>query len=185
MNDYRALSLVFDFEFIGEKKQKKPGQKPRPVSLDVAGSSSRASCWNRSGPSGWGASPPWLPRLPSWQTPLVPLNTDHPWSQSRSLPGYITPPIKPSLVVSRPPWPRLSQFNDHPWSPPAHPLHYETGFPLPLQLLPFYSVNGSAVVYLLLLNTKLVFTWCTALHGIMCSRNSFSYARMLLHAIFR
>ena len=48
-----------------------------------------------------------------------------------------------------------------------------------------YSVNGSAVVYLFLRNTKLVFTWCTALHGIMCSRSSFSYARMLLQAIFK
>ncbi len=54
-----------------------------------------------------------------------------------------------------------------------------------LQLLPFYSSNGSAVVYLFLRNTKLVFTWCTALHGIMCSRSSFSYARMLEHAIFK
>ena len=37
------------------------------------------------------------------------------------------------------------------------------------------------MVYLFLRNTKLVFTWCTALHGIMCSRSSFSYARMLFN----
>ena len=81
---------------------------------------------------------------------------------------------------------QVLKFNDHPWSPPASPLHYETGCPLLLQLYCLiHSVNGSAVVYLFLRNTKLVFTWCTALHGMMCSRSSFSYARMLLQAIFK
>ena len=56
--------------------------------------------------------------------------------------------------------------------------------PAPASAL-LYSPNGNAVVYLFLRNTKLVFTWCTALHGIMCSRSSCSYARMLWHAIFK
>jgi len=161
--------------------------------LDYAGSSSRASCWKL-----FKSRAVEAPALPgclachSWQSPPDPLNTDHPWSNSRSPCPWPHHSSKvPSLVVSRPPWPPLSQycastqFNDHPWSPPAFPLHYETGYPLRLQLLPFYSSNGNAVVYLLLRKTKLVFTWWTALQGIMCSRSNLSYARMLLHTTFK
>jgi len=122
----------------------------------------------------------------SWQSPPDPLKTDHPWSLSSSLPGYITPPNRtvPGGLTAF----LAASFVIQMTIPGRH-LHIrcitKLVFPLPLQLLPSYSVNGSAVVYLLLLNTKLVFTWCTALHGIMCSRSNFSYARMLLHAIFK
>jgi len=123
------------------------------------------------------------------------LENDHPWSLHRShFPGYITPPngtFPGGLSRSsrdrffRNTLRKFSNLNDHPWSPPAYPLHYETGFLSQLQLLPFHSSNGNAVVYLFFRNTKLVFTWCTARQGIMCSRSSASYARMLLHAIFK
>ena len=146
------------------------------------------------GSGGGGASPPWLPPLPYLALATHPLNTDHPWSLSRShFPGYITPPNGTFPGgLSRSSRDRLfrntaqvSKLNDLPWSPPADPLRYETGFLSRSSFCPHHSPNGNAVVYLFLRSTKLVLTWCTALHGIIRSRSSFSYARMLLHAIFK
>ena len=60
-------------------------------------------------------------------------------------PGYITPPngtFPGGLSRSsrdrlfRNTLRKLSELNDLPWSPPAYPLHYETGFLSQLQLLP-------------------------------------------------
>jgi hypothetical protein len=117
--------------------KKKPGRKAPAVSLDYPGSSSRASVgfW---GSGGGGASPPWLPPLPFLAHTTHPLKNDHPWSLHRSqFPGYITPPNgtfpgglsrSSSDRLFRNTLRKLSELNDLPWSPPAYPLHYETGF---------------------------------------------------------
>jgi hypothetical protein len=81
-------------QFVTRLGKKKPGRKAPAVSLDLPGSSSRTSGWiltlasatcaapTRIGPSGGGASPPWLPPSPFLAQATPSLENDHPWSSS-------------------------------------------------------------------------------------------------------
>jgi len=172
---------------------KKPGHMAPAVSLDYPGSSSRASGWIRR--TGRRRCQPSLApscAIPGSRHPS--LENDHPWSLpvAFSLATSLHQ-MEPSLVVSRGPPGRNFRNTLHKPSiqmtVPGRHLHVRcitklVSSPYSSSGLS-YSSNGNAVVYLFLRNTKLVFTWCTALQGIICSRSSFSYARMLLHAIFK
>ena len=161
------------------------------------------------GPGGGGASRPWLPPSPflALTTPSLENGPSLVLFLAASIRGYITPtcfpyngsvlhcvpPMGPSLVVCRGLPDRsfrnnIAQVSNSMTFPGRH-LQVRcvtklVSSPAPASAL-LYSPNGNAVVYLFLRNTKLVFTWCTARHGMMCSRSSFSYARMLWHAIFK
>jgi len=139
--------------------------------------------------------PPDKPRL--WWSQAVPTGPHSlPLNRAihgtmRSHPGYTTPKNLPWWSL-QPPWlPFSMRQKVHAWSElrtiPGSHLHFrciETGSS-PTPALAFYSSNGNAVVYLLLRSTKLVLTWCTALHGKICSRSNCSYALMDLHTTLR
>jgi len=175
--------------------KKKPGREAPVVSLDFPGSSSRQSGWNRAltgmsrrfsrrtSGSGRRRGQPFLaPSRRSWRPPPQPLKTGRPVLQW-DLPWWSVTGL-PCPLLSQ----HIAQVCNSMTVPGRH-LQIRCITKLVSSLdsssCRFYSSNGNAVVYLFLRNTKLVLTWCTALHGMMCSRNSFSYARMLLHTIFK
>lgn len=164
----RRVTVRVTFQRV---RRKKPGHEAPAVSLDLPGSSSRTSGWIRQTQC----------TIPSFLlTPVslaVAAANRFGWRRRQ-------PSLAASIAIPGARHPSLEKMT-------FRGRHLQIRCIKKLVTSPdsssrrSYSSNGNAVVYLFLRNTKLVFTWCTALHGIMCSRSSFSYARMLLHAIFK
>ena len=64
------------------------------------------------------------------------------------------------------------EFNDHPWSPPADPLHYETGYPLrsPALAFLFFQRKRGGVFILAQHKTRIYVVYGSARHDVLAQQ---------------